>query len=195
MRLETYSNTADIFAWKDFKMGSKRAYLAIYQKYAPALYNYSRHICQDKELVKDCIQEVFIKIWVDKEKLGDVNNIKFYLFQCLRRRLIAEISSQKKTHKNNLLHNSDFEVVCSHEYCLIREQTTIEEQENILKAINTLSKRQKEIIFLKFYNGLSYKEVAVIMGLNIDSTYNVMTKAIGILKKKLQEIKHDVYAP
>ena len=189
-----YFNAIDSVIWRDFKSGCRRAYCLMYEKYSPSLYNYSRHISQDEELIKDCIQDLFIEIWINKEKLGDVISIKYYLFKSLRRKLIAEIENQKKSFKKNQsLYDQDFEIVFSHESHLIEEQKTKEEKERLLKAVNSLSKRQKEVIFLKFYSNLSYKEVASIMDLNVNSTYNVMSKAIDILKKELRKAKNYLY--
>lgn len=183
-----YKDTSDSAIWKDFKSGCRRAYCFIYNKYSPTLYNYGRHISQDEELVKDSIQDLFIDLWIKKERLGDVSSIKFYLFQSLRRKLINELNCQKKYAKNNgSLDDQDFEMVFSHEFYLIKEQITKEEKENLLSAINTLSKRQKEAIFLKYYSNLTYKEVASVMDLNINSTYNIMSKAIDVLKKNLRK--------
>jgi RNA polymerase sigma factor (sigma-70 family) len=75
-----------------------------------------------------------------------------------------------------------FEILSSFEDAIILEETSIQQLELLRKAISDLSKRQREVIFLKFYNELSYKEVAVVMEVSVEAVYNLMTKAIDSLR-------------
>ena len=66
-----FENSPDLYIWKSFKEGNKQAYAYMYKKYAPALYNYGCKISPDKELVEDCIQDLFIHILLHRSNLGD----------------------------------------------------------------------------------------------------------------------------
>jgi RNA polymerase sigma factor (sigma-70 family) len=58
----------------------------------------------------------------------------------------------------------------------------------MVKALNSLTKRQKEAITLKFYDGLSYQEVAVLMAMSVRATYNLIYRAIEVLRSQLDRI-------
>ncbi len=58
----------------------------------------------------------------------------------------------------------------------------------------TLTKRQREAIFLKFYNDLSYSDIASIMDLQVDSVYNVISKAIESLRHKLKTVVISIFS-
>jgi RNA polymerase sigma-70 factor (ECF subfamily) len=75
-------------------------------------------------------------------------------------------------------------VVFSYEKNLIGEESFIEQQNALFKELNTLSPRQKEIVYLKFYNELSYQEIAEVTSLNYQSVRNYMHQALMALRKK-----------
>lgn len=79
-----------------------------------------------------------------------------------------------------------FDFAPSTEEALIEEEWEVERNRKIRNSLNGLTKRQREAIFLKFFNQLSYHEVAAIMDLHVDSVYNLISKSMDILRKKLK---------
>jgi RNA polymerase sigma-70 factor (ECF subfamily) len=184
-----YNYSTDFALWQDFKSGSKEAYSFIYRRYATVLYNYGYKICQDKQLTEDCLQDLFIHILLHKQQLSDTTSIKYYLFKALRREIISKLASaQKHIHAGEM--NVPFEcaIECSlpsHESDIIEKQIGKEQTEALAKEINNLPARQKEAVFLKFYDELSYEEIASIMEIDHKSVYKTIYKAIDTLQKKL----------
>jgi RNA polymerase sigma factor (sigma-70 family) len=181
---ENYSSDNDSKAWNAFKQGSEEAFAGMYQKNASMLFSYGMHISRDEDLVKDCIQTLFIDLWDSRQTLGDIQAIKYYLFKCLKRRIVAELL-KKKPYKSihELTEDYDFEIVISPEFTLLAEQTSKEEQETLLQALNKLTKRQKEAIYHLYYNNLSHQEVAALMSIKITAVYNLVYQALVSLKK------------
>jgi RNA polymerase sigma factor (sigma-70 family) len=174
--------------WLEFKLGNSKAFEKIYRKYSPLLYNYGRHLNNEHELVKDCLQELFADLWSTRERVGEVVNIKSYLFCSFRRRVIDEAVRRRKfIGEEALSGDSDFEATLPHESFLVNDQLTYEQKQNIAIAINSLSVRQREAIFLKFYDKLSFVEIASVMAIHIDSVYNIISKAIATLRKILKK--------
>jgi RNA polymerase sigma-70 factor (ECF subfamily) len=172
--------------WKDFKNGSKQAYFCIYTNYVNVLYNYGRKIINDKDLVEDCIQDLFLELWESKEKLSDTNSIKYYLMKALRIKLFKELNKQSKLFdKNAISNNYDFNIVFSFEVELINEQLSVEQKKKLLNVLEKLSQRQKEAIFLRYFDDLEYEEIASIMSINYQSVHNLIYKAIKILRENL----------
>jgi RNA polymerase sigma factor (sigma-70 family) len=174
--------------WLEYKLGNSKAFEKIYRRYSTLLYNYGRHLNNEHELVKDCLQELFADLWSNREKVSDVGNVKSYLFCSFRRRVIDEAVRRRKfIGEEALLSNSDFEITFSHETFLINDQFTSEQKQSILTALNSLSVRQREAIYLKFYDKLSFNEIASVMSIHIDSVYNILSKAITTLRKVLKK--------
>ena len=177
----------DSTLWLSFKKGNNLAFSILYNKYVHRLYNYGMHSCRDKDLVLDCLQELFTLLWDRRERLADVTSVNFYLFKSFRRLLFNRLTFGKKF----LISLSDkdghgFDFVPSIEDCLIEEEWELERNKKLKSSLDSLTKRQREAIFLKFFNQLSYQEVAALMNLHVDSVYNLISKSIDILRKRLK---------
>lgn len=173
--------------WINFKKGNDLAFSILYKKYVNRLYTYGMHSCRDKDLVLDCLQELFALLWDRKERLGEVNCVNFYLFKSFRRLLMTKLTVGRKL----LISLSDkegqgFDFTPSIEEILVEEEWEIERNKKLRASLHSLTKRQREAIYLKFFNQLSYIEVAKIMDLHVDSVYNLISKSIDILRKKLK---------
>jgi RNA polymerase sigma factor (sigma-70 family) len=178
----------DSTLWVSFKKGNDLAFSILYKKYVQRLYRYGMHSCRDKDLVLDCLQELFTLLWDRREKVSDVTCVNYYLFKSFRRLLMNRLTIGKKF----LISISDresygFDFVPSQEDSLIEEEWETERNRKVRNSLQSLTKRQREAIFLKFFNQLSYHEVAAIMDLHVDSVYNLISKSIDVLRKKLKE--------
>lgn len=185
--LQNPGTVDDSAMWERFKEGNELAFTIIYKRHVQRLYNYGMHTCRDKDLVLDCIQELFARLWDRRETVSSVGSVTFYLIKSFRRLLLSKIIARKKL--STLLAGNAlavFEFMPSVEESIIDNESRKIRSESLEKCIKALSRRQREAIFLKFFNELSYHEVAVIMDLRVDSVYNLISKAIDILRRKLK---------
>jgi RNA polymerase sigma factor (sigma-70 family) len=174
--------------WKDFKNGDVDAYAVIYRKYFFVLFNYGKKLSQDHELVKDCIQELFIKIWNNRENLSETTAIKYYLFTALKRKLLDvmrkpqhEIISDLAEENPNALDIKEIED-------FIEDEGNGAQKDKVARALNLLSQHQQKILDLKFQKNLSNKEIADEMGITIQSVYNAVFKALRSIRKHLSAV-------
>ena len=177
----------DSTLWLSFKKGNDLAFSILYNKYVQRLYSYGMHSCRDKDLVLDCLQELFTLLWDRREKLSEVTCVNYYLFKSFRRLLMNRLTVGRKF----LISLSDrdsygFNFSPSQEDALIEEEWETERNKKVRNSLHSLTKRQREAIYLKFFNQLSYHEVAAIMDLHVDSVYNLISKSIDLLRKKLK---------
>jgi RNA polymerase sigma-70 factor (ECF subfamily) len=181
-------NEDDSLLWKAFKKGDKIAFELLYKKYFRVLGAYGLRLNPDKDLVEDAIQDVFIELWRRKEYLGDVENVKFYLFSAVRYQFNK--NSQKNVFEkaedvNNFL---DYLSTLSSEQESINKETIHHRAFSIQKAMNNLSNRQAEAVHLRFFQGLSLDETAQIMQLPKQVVKNLLSKAYSILRISLKNI-------
>jgi RNA polymerase sigma factor (sigma-70 family) len=167
--------------WKDFKTGNLAAYALIYRKYFFVLYNYGKKLSDDQELIKDCIQDLFIKIWDNRENLTDTTSIKYYLYTSLKRKLLDNLRSP---HLKNKVDEAlgEFEMLQLEDG---DEDVSHWQKEKVLKALDKLSKQQQKLLHLKYYKNLSNKEISQELGITIQSVYNAVFKALQSIRKKL----------
>lgn len=181
------STLDDELLWASLKTGNELAFSVLYKRYVNRLFNYGMHSCNDRDLVKDCLQELFARLWSKRETLGVAGSVNYYLFKSFRRLLIGKlIASRKFKLPFQAEPNSVFEFIPPWEDVLIEDESKNRKMEMLKSGINALSKRQREAIFLKFFNELSYHEVSSIMELRVDSVYNLISKAIDVLRAKLK---------
>lgn len=182
---QEYSGLPDEVLWDKLRAADKEAFSIIYKRYFPKLFNYGRKLLHEKEMVQDCIHDLFVSLWRSRGNLSATSSVKFYLYACLKRQIALQTKRKSVFSADRFFHQAgkEFELVPSPEEDLILAQTERRRMEKLLRTINKLSARQKEVLFLRYYEGLSTKEVAAIMSLNINSTYVLLSKALDFLKK------------
>jgi RNA polymerase sigma factor (sigma-70 family) len=169
--------------WLQFKNGNRQAFAELYQIHITSLIAYGSKLCDSEEVLKDNIQDLFIELWNSKENLADVDCVKFYLFKALRNKLLRSEKKRQLQSPLSVVYSDSFQSPVETE---IINKETRESQINILrKAVNTLTKRQQEIIQLRFYLGFSNEQIAELMSMNYQSVSNLMYSALCRIKKNL----------
>ncbi len=177
----TEENSAQL--WESFRLGNAQALATLFEAYYYALFNYGRKLTGDEELVKDCIQNLFQKLWRRRGGVRPTPVVKAYLFKALRRHLGDETKLLRQ-HRHLLpAHTDSFEVTYSHEEFLIAQQRDAEQSTRLLAALNRLSKRQREALYLKFFDGFTYERIAEVMSLNTQSVRNLVFNALKAIRK------------
>jgi RNA polymerase sigma factor (sigma-70 family) len=184
---KTGSVTDDVL-WNNIKSGNELAMSMLYKKYVQRLYDYGMHACRDHDLVMDCLQDLFFKLWNKREAISNVYYVKPYLFKSFRRLFIRQLIENRKLSAP-FSEQAAFEFMPSVEAVLIEDEAKVEQKNRLKKCVQSLTKGQREVIYLKFYNELSYQEIAEITELQIDSVYNLLSKTLALLRKKLAVAK------
>ncbi len=176
---------SDSELWQRFKRGEESAYAQIFRTNYPSMRSYGLKFEHNVAVVEDCIQEVFLQLWQRRDSLSPVDNIKPYLLKSVRRKVIRQGASQKAKRllAGILSQEYAFEVVFSPEQELIQTQASQEKTAQLQAQLDRLPARQKEILYLLFYQGMSYEEIGVVMSLNYQSARNLVHRAIKLLKK------------
>ncbi|WP_223552323.1 RNA polymerase sigma factor [Aestuariivivens sp. NBU2969] len=183
LRAKTEDNPLDIQIWLRFKAGDESAFAKIYRNNVSFLYSYGLKLVYNKPMVWDCIQDLFVYIWDRKDKLGEVNNIRLYLCKSLRRKILNENKKDLMFIGESFINHSDEKIISeSVEYKLIEKQKFDQQLSKVKLYLNNLTIKQREVIHLKFYVGLSYPEIAEIMDLSTKATYKLMGRAISMLR-------------
>lgn len=171
----------DILLWESFRKGDRDAFASLFRAYYQPLLRYGSKFTMDDKLLEDCIQELFIELWQSNSRT-EVLSVKSYLLKSLKYKILK--TYRKKTGRLSPTDGGDH-FIWSHENFLIAEQENEEKRQSLLRALEKLSNRQKEIIYLKYYQNLSYEEVSEIMNINYQVARNLLYQAIKSLKSML----------
>jgi RNA polymerase sigma factor (sigma-70 family) len=171
--------------WRDFRNGDPSALASIFKEHYDSLYYYGLKLVADEDLVMDCVQNLFLKLWTKRETLGAITYVKPYLLKALRRHIGDDLAAQHKRKQREEQLEYDFDVTFSHEDFLIATQISKEQGEALSRCLNNLSQRQREALFLKFYEGLDYEKISGVMALNIQSVRNLIYQSLKSLKENM----------
>jgi len=161
--------------WDRFLAGEELAYGQILKQYSDRMFSYGCRMCADEDLVKDCIQEIFLTLWNNKANLSTTDSITWYLLKCTKTSIIRE---QKKWIKNEeLVDDYVFDVEFDIETKIIADLDNLKIADKIKSIINQLPPRQREILYLRFYENFTLTEIAKLMDLSSQSVYNLLQKA------------------
>jgi RNA polymerase sigma factor (sigma-70 family) len=176
-------NTAkeDILLWESFRDGDRGAFATLFRTHYELMYRYGGKFTTDNNLLEDCIQELFIELWQAKTRTPVVS-VRAYLLKSLKYKLLKEYRKSRDTVP---MAGWEGAFEWSHESFLIAEEEDDEKKRRLGKALEQLSGRQKEIIYLKYYQNLSYEEVSEIMNINYQVARNLLYQAIRSLKNRL----------
>lgn len=173
--------------WEQMRLGDKQALFELYNKMYFHLIRFGLKINADDELVKDCVNQIFLNLWDKRERLQPIDNVKSYLMATLRRCMLDQLSYQDKMDLafNKLGAEEDWSEL-SYEEIIINMQQDDEMREKLHNAIRQLTPRQIELIKLKFFEGLSYEQIAEHTSQTVKTAYNTIYDAIKMLRKLLK---------
>ncbi|HKI47630.1 MAG TPA: sigma-70 family RNA polymerase sigma factor, partial [Balneolales bacterium] len=138
----------------------RKALSSMYDLYYESLLRYGLKILPDHVTVEDSIQELFMYIWEHNGCLENVTSVESYLLSALRHRIFRQVKAQKAIHHRNRVYIENcLPDESSHDF----EKT--DKEALFRSAVTILSGRQKEMIKLKYFEGLSTKEIASFLGI------------------------------
>lgn len=171
--------------WLAFQKGDKGAYNTLVSLFYRTLYNYGTKLTPHTPVVEDCIQELFLDIWRRRTFLGATEHVKFYLLKALRRKIFLELKTLNKWPHQPLQEGEELDFIgeFSVESQIIESETNDFHNRKLGSVLQKLSKRQREVIYLKFYQEMDYEQIAGMMSINYQSVRNLIHTAIKDLQQ------------
>ena len=171
-------------SWNRLRAGDNYALGELYDGYIQILYKFGRRLCNDEELLTDAIHDVFEDIWKYRASLSEVeaNNIQFYLCKSLKTKLLKYLNRQSRHTQLSEFEEISDDYIESVDTWFVNQETESLQKHQLEKHIAQLPKRQQEALLLRFYDNLSYDEIAEMMSLTRHSVYNLIYKALGQLR-------------
>ena len=171
--------------WDKMLTGDRDALGKLMHSYFRPLANYGLRFTTDKEVIKDSIQELFIVVWERRSHLAVAVNVKSYLFSSFRRLLLRTL---KKMHKTATLtldssYLENFALILGVDDKIIQTEHAIKLSKHFNILISRLPERQKEVVYLKFFESLSREEISHILEIAPQTVSNILQIALGKLRQ------------
>ena len=168
-----------------FRGGDRDAFSELYRLTINQLIRYGTVICSDRQLVENTTQEFYLRMLQEPEKLDHVINFKLYLFKSIKQNLLREMNKQQRRAVILQMASAPPVPEPSRERQLIDEEVDEEKIGWLKSQLDSLPTRQKEVIFLRFYEGFTYSKIAEITSLSSQVARNYVARA---LKKMRQDV-------
>jgi RNA polymerase sigma-70 factor (ECF subfamily) len=172
--------------WQAFTRDDEMApFEWLYRHFITTLLDYGYKMCNEKWLAEDAVQNVFTYLLQHRRRLPTPQSVKYYLLRCVRNELLKLLRRHQRELPNQELFDTLLQLeptpeTPALEACLQKEQLT-----TLQHYINQLPNRQREVIYLRFFHGLSYAEIAAIMEIDQKSAYKTIYKALDTLRQLL----------
>lgn len=176
-----------VFLWNTFRDGDRAAFAQLYELFSADLYRYAYNLVRNREVVEDCLHELFLHIHENRARLGPTDNIRFYLYRALRRRLLDTVARLNKFDSDDYIFDRAEFLIQSHEVELIDNELLDHQKQVLIHELNKLPKRQKEVLYLVYMKGLTYPQAAEVMRITLKSVYNTVNVALTTLRGYLHE--------
>lgn len=180
------STTTDTELWEALRNGNEAAFNVVYHRYFDRLYEYGMRLHYNNDLIQEVIQELFIKLWTNRATLSAGVNIRPYLLVSLRGAVYNKLRTGKVQVVAFDQETHDFRAHFSAESAYIKREQLHEKQQQLLRALNQLNARQKEVIYLRYFEELDYESIADIMGITVKGVYKLSARALQSLRDIMQ---------
>jgi len=152
--------------------GSEEAFRQLYDRFADRVYRYAFTILRARHLAEEAAQETMIAMWKSAARFAGRSKVSTWIFGIARNQ--AYTLARKEIRRERVP-----------EIPLVVDDpaTGIHRQEKVARAMETLSDDHREVVFLTFYEGLSYGEISSILKIPTGTVKSRMFHA----KKQLGE--------
>lgn len=170
--------------WTYFREGNDLAYKRLYELYAGPLYNYGCRFSDDHQFVKDCLHDLFTKLWANRATLGPAPSVKNYLYKAFRNTLLKKQPGFHRMVPHENAATLADGATPGRDETIIQQEHREAAHRQVQQCISRLTRKQQEVIFLRFYEDRSYAEIAAITNVSVKAVYHTMARALQTLKEE-----------
>lgn len=178
---------SDEVLWKMMLHKDESALSLLYSRHFDSLYNYGMHLCSDEELVKDCIQNLFLALY-NLRKSSPIRNVTSYLLMSIRNNIIAVLQDKER---NIGVEELNFELSISEEelfHLFGHDDWEMDRIHKLRQSYDKLNANQRHAIYLRFIKEMNWEEMEEIMGISTHSCMNLVGRAIVKLRHLMKDV-------
>ncbi|QDK81033.1 sigma-70 family RNA polymerase sigma factor [Spirosoma sp. KCTC 42546] len=171
--------------WVRFKADDEKAFDQLAEARYRLLFNYATRFTKDRDLIKDCVQDLFLELWNRRKAIVETPYVTIYLIKALRNNLLRKLRREtgwRSTTEEGIEAESMLTDDLTAENEWIAGETLINTEQSLRRAVAQLPKRQQEVVFLKFYEGLSNDDIAQVMEIEKQTVANFLYRAMNQLR-------------
>lgn len=162
--------------------GDENAFRQVFDNYRPKLYTYLLRLSESKEIAEDCVHDVFVKLWTNREKMPGVENLNAYLYRMAHNHAFNGLRKMAtETLVLAELTNQGVPVQEDPDMALNRKEV----RQFIQDAISKLTPKQREVFIMSRELGLKQAEIAERLGISVLTVKAHLTDALNALRTEI----------
>jgi len=169
----------DLYGFKDI-----RDFELLFKSHYQNLCSYAYLFLKDPDISEDTVQDVFYKLWKNRDAVSIKTSVKSYLFRAVRNGCMNVIEHMKVRdgYRENIEGGYNGEKQETIDHAIVSELEL-----KIRETIDRLPAERKKIFMMSRYEGLKYREIADELGISVKTVENQMYQALGFLRENLKE--------
>ena len=174
----------DHVLWQLYREGDKQAFGRLAERHYRTLKHYGLKFMVDDVVVEDCVQELFLQLWQNRLQINETESVKHYLLKALRHHILQYLRNRKRLNQEEIDWDNSVAEEMDSETLLIQQESLALLTNAIQAQLASLPAREREALYLRFYENLSVPQIAEVMNVNRQSVSNFLQKALGKLRKQ-----------
>lgn len=170
------------YCWNRFLLGDETAFTKIATHYYRHLLHYGLKFSPSKQTVEDALQDVLMHIWLHRATIRPTPSVKFYLMKAFRHQIFKTLKRSKTIQSAGWLDES-LASDSSVEDAFIQHEQEGEIQARFDTLLNALPARQREVLYLRYYQELSTDEIAQLLAIKPQSVSNIVQRSLTKLRE------------
>jgi RNA polymerase sigma factor (sigma-70 family) len=180
----TKDRTHWLEVWPRFLAGDQSAFSEIYEEFIDSLFAYGCKITRDHELVKDCIQDIFIELHRLQPILLHPEYIEFYLFKSLKNAILHKMQKDSMIINLPIKDLVDFELKFDIEKDVYELESDRLLAEKLKMILQSLDPQKRELLYLRFSTGMNYGDIGQLLGINPDTVKKQLYRLLDLIREK-----------
>jgi|SRR5690606_3254636 len=173
---ETMKKIPDEILWQRYRDADQEAFTELSRRYYRKLLHYGLKFTPNVQLVEDAIQELYIHLWLYRNTINQTDYVKYYLMKAFRHQLFKMFRKLKATTDiSEVSEFAFFEYSIEDNFIELESEQIVNYQ--VQQLIASLSPRQQEVIYLRFFHNLGVEEIASQLCINPQSVSNIIQRA------------------
>lgn len=177
----TNNSSSDSLLWDNFLKGDDKSLSLIYTANIQRLFQYGLALTSDRDLVKDCIHDLFVKLHNNRTKLTSTDNVFFYLSIALKNTIINAIKKNRNIDYIDILDETK-EESDTPESTFIDNEYDENTKITVESILSRLTIRQREIIYYRYIEGKSIDEIGKLTNMNNQSVSNIIQRSFSKIR-------------
>ncbi len=180
-----YNIEQDFQLQNQVSQGDQQAFTILFDRYQPRLFNFILNLVKSKEVAEELVMDVFLKLWLSRDMIGDIENFDGFLFKIAYNKSIDffRAAAKNKTVADMIWERIEIPAQSYADAPLLMQ----EYESKLREAIDLLPPKRRKVFDMSREEGLSHSQIADNLGISKNTVANTIVEAKQFIKSYLEK--------